>query len=133
MSTTSKEITNETRIKEILQIIIQNDNGLRKEEVINYYINEFDFDMKEKKFQMKLKRDLEDIIKHKIVWFKNDKFYINKNFNFEGDAYTLAGLYTIFYFGFKKEIIAKNDVVQFFNPDIFEYEDPEKSINALDL
>ena len=118
-----RKYTKETRIKEILQKIIE-DDGLTKEELKDYYKNELGYNFNSKRVQMMFKRDLEDLVDKKIIWFNEKKrsnlFTINKNFGFPLDsAYCASGIYTIFYFGFKKNIIGKNDVLTVINPTIF--------------
>ena len=74
--------TKETRIKEILQKIIE-DDGLTKEELKDYYKNELGYNFNSKSVQMMFKRDLEDLVDKKIIWFNEKKrsnlFTINKN------------------------------------------------------
>ena len=116
--------TQETRIKEILHQIIEND-GLTKKELKDYYINELGYNLKTKSAYMMFKRDLEELVEKKIIWFNeiNDskQFTINKNFGFPLDsAYHASGIYTIFFFGFKKGIIGKTDVLTVINPTIFD-------------
>ena len=116
--------TQETRIKEILHQIIEND-GLTKKELKDYYINELGYNLKTKSAYMMFKRDLEELLEKKIIWFNeiNDskQFTINKNFGFPLDsAYHASGIYTIFFFGFKKGIIGKTDVLTVINPTIFD-------------
>ena len=116
--------TQETRIKEILHQIIEND-GLTKEELKYYYTNELGYNLKTKSAYMMFKRDLEELVEKKIIWFNeiNDskQFTINKNFGFPLDsAYHASGIYTIFFFGFKKGIIGKTDVLTVINPTIFD-------------
>ncbi|MDK2063169.1 hypothetical protein PT520_11645 [Aliarcobacter butzleri] len=116
--------TQETRIKEILHQIIEND-GLTKKELKDYYINELGYNLKTKSAYMMFKRDLKELVEKKIIWFNeiNDskQFTINKNFGFPLDsAYHASGIYTIFFFGFKKGIIGKTDVLTVINPTIFD-------------
>ena len=116
--------TQETRIKEILHQIIEND-GLTKEELKYYYTNELGYNLKTKSAYMMFKRDLEELVEKKIIWFNeiNDskQFTINKNFGFPLDsAYHASGIYTIFFFGSKKGIIGKTDVLTVINPTIFD-------------
>ena len=116
--------TQETRIKEILHQIIEND-GLTKEELKYYYTNELGYNLKTKSAYMMFKRDLEELVEKKIIWFNeiNDskQFTINKNFGFPLDsAYHASGIYTIFFFGFKKGIIGKTDVLTVINRKIFD-------------
>ncbi|MGH2308114.1 hypothetical protein QT384_11260 (plasmid) [Arcobacter cryaerophilus gv. pseudocryaerophilus] len=116
--------TQETRIKEILHQIIEND-GLTKEELKYYYTNELGYNLKTKSAYMMFKRDLEELVEKKIIWFNeiNDskQFTINKNFGFPlNSAYHASGIYTIFFFGFKKGIIGKTDVLTVINPTIFD-------------
>ena len=116
--------TQETRIKEILHQIIEND-GLTKKELKDYYINELGYNLKTKSAYMMFKRDLEELVEKKIIWFNeiNDskQFTINKNFGFPlNSAYHASGIYTIFFFGFKKGIIGKTDVLTVINPTIFD-------------
>ena len=116
--------TQETRIKEILHQIIEND-GLTKEELKYYYTNELGYNLKTKSAYMMFKRDLEELVEKKIIWFNeiNDskQFTINKNFGFPLDsAYHASGIYTIFFFGFKKGIIGKTDVLTVITPTIFD-------------
>ena len=116
--------TQETRIKEILHQIIEND-GLTKEELKYYYTNELGYNLKTKSAYMMFKRDLEELVEKKIIWFNeiNDskQFTINKNFGFPLDsAYHASGIYTIFFFGFKKGIIGKTSVLTVINPTIFD-------------
>lgn len=115
--------TPETRIKEILQKIIEED-GLTKKQLQAYYQNEFGYNFESKSVQMMFKRDISELVHYKIIWFnevENSNLYtINKNFNFSTDnSYALSGIYTIFFFGFKKGIIGKNDVLRAINPSIF--------------
>ncbi|MFA7083774.1 MAG: hypothetical protein WC141_04475 [Arcobacteraceae bacterium] len=118
--------TPETRIKEILQQIIA-ENGLTKEQLIDYYKNEFGYNFNAKNVKMMFKRDIKDLVSYKILWFnevENSKlFTINRNFgfDFEKTAFSLSGIYTIFFFGFKKDIIGKDDVLSVINPRIFDY------------
>ena len=116
--------TQETRIKEILHQIIEND-GLTKEELKYYYTNELGYNLKTKSAYMMFKRDLKELVEKKIIWFNeiNDskQFTINKNFGFPlNSAYHASGIYTIFFFGFKKGIIGKTDVLTVINPTIFD-------------
>ena len=116
--------TQETRIKEILHQIIEND-GLTKEELKYYYTNELGYNLKTKSAYMMFKRDLEELVEKKIIWFNeiNDskQFTINKNFGFPlNSAYHASGIYTVFFFGFKKGIIGKTDVLTVINPTIFD-------------
>ena len=116
--------TQETRIKEILHQIIEND-GLTKEELKYYYTNELGYNLKTKSAYMMFKRDLEELVEKKIIWFNeiNDskQFTINKNFGFPlNSAYHASGIYTIFFFSFKKGIIGKTDVLTVINPTIFD-------------
>lgn len=115
--------TKETRIKEILQKIIE-ENGVTKEDLKDYYKNELGYNFNSKRVQMMFKRDLEDLVDKKIIWFNEKKesnlFTINKNFGFPlNSSYSAAGIYTIFFFGFQKGIIGKNDVLSVINPTIF--------------
>ena len=116
--------TQETRIKEILHQIIEND-GLTKEELKYYYTNELGYNLKTKSAYMMFKRDLEELVEKKIIWFNeinnSNQFTINKNFGFPlNSAYHASGIYTIFFFGFKKGIIGKTDVLTVINPTIFD-------------
>ena len=51
-----RKYTKETRIKEILQKIIE-DDGLTKEELKDYYKNELGYNFNSKSVQMMIKRD----------------------------------------------------------------------------
>ena len=45
---------------------------------------------------------------------------MKNNFGFPlNSSYSAAGIYTIFFFGFQKGIIGKNDVLSVINPTIF--------------
>lgn len=113
----------ETRIKEIIQKIIEND-GLTKKEIEQYYKEEFGYNIHKKPASTMLARDMKDLVIYKIIWFNEDKksnlYTINKNFNFNIDnPVAVSAIYTMFFYGFKKGIIGKNDVLRAINPTIF--------------
>ena len=118
-------ISVEDRIREIIQEIISSD-GLTKAQIKEYYKDELGFNLRSKSIMMMIKRDINDLLALKIIWFNernNSNLYtINKNFGFPLDSpYDAAGIYTIFFFGFKKGIITKNNVLKVINPSIFDY------------
>ena len=61
--------TPESRIKEILQQIIK-ENGLTKEQLIDYYTSEFGYNFGSKRVRIMFKRDIEDLLNYKIIWMK---------------------------------------------------------------
>lgn len=69
-----RKYTKETRIKEILQKIIE-ENGVTKEDLKDYYKNELGYNFNSKRVQMMFKRDLEDLVDKKIIWFNDKKRY----------------------------------------------------------
>ena len=121
----NEKFTPEKRIREVLAFIIMHD-GRNTNQLKNYYTDEFKLDFNSTSTKVMFERDLKSLVKHKIVFLENGIYTINKNFNFEGDVYTLAGIYTMFYFGFMKNIIRKDYVVQFFNPSLYEEDEIEK-------